>query len=92
MAANLANFDFHGTRTVPVRFTNTNTVVDANDHRVLHATARLPSGLSRGDKDGIVRTIMEDWSDSREHGWVRTCQARIHKRRLSLRITYSADI
>lgn len=90
MAANLANFDFHGTRTVPVRFTNT--VADANDRRVLRATARLPSGLSRADKEGIVRTIMEDWSDSREHGWVRTCQAHIHNRRLSLRIIYSADI
>ena len=76
-------FYFPNGRRVPMSFTTPQTVWASaeGDAKNTKSTGRLPAGLSRKDKDAILRTIAEDWSTHCQHSydccghWYRNCRA-----------------
>jgi hypothetical protein len=68
------------------------------DAKNTKSTGRLPAGLSRKDKDAILRTIAEEWSTHCQHSydccghWYRNCRAVITGRRITLYVGHRQNI
>lgn len=93
-------FHFQNGRQVPISFTTPQTtwVSREGDARDTESTARLPSGVSRKEKDAIKRYIAEEWSTYCQHSydccghWYRYCVAHIRGRNITLYVRYRQNI
>lgn len=92
MAKHSTSFRFSDSRVVRVKFTEPNTLWESpdGDSRHTRSTCRLPAGLTKKEKEGILQCIAYQWSTFCEHGhdccghWYRSCRAVIVGRRLTL--------
>lgn len=92
MPTHATRFYFSDRRDIPARFTEPQTVYESADltSRTTRSTCRLRAGLTKKEKDAILRYIAHDWSTYCTHdhdccgNWYRTCWARIDGRRLTL--------
>lgn len=92
MAKHRTSFRFSDNRVVKVKFTEPKTLWESSDGDSKHtrSTCRLPAGLTKREREGILHCIGYQWSTFCRHdrdccgNWYRSCRAVIVGRRLTL--------